>query len=246
MDTFREPNGIKIFQETLLLEESKSLIVSDMHLGFSKNNSAVKFKNIERLKEALRHLGAKEIIFNGDLFHDFGKFSWSAYEELKEIIDFLNQQGIKYFFVCGNHDTILKSYLMKGSIRKLPKDYFIRNENLICHGDSLPNITLKSIKRIIIGHLHPAITLFENSKEETFKCFLQGYFKRKKLVIMPSFSRETKGKNALSSWDKKDMSPFISLKDGLNRFEVYVLDDKGRLLFFNQVGEIKKALSQSL
>ena len=243
MGTFREPNEIEILQETLLLKESKSLVVSDMHLGFSQNNSAVKFKSISRLKNLLEQSEAKEIIFNGDLFHEFGSFSLSAYEEFKELIDFLSLKGIKYFFVRGNHDTILKSYLKKASIKKLPKNYFIRNENLICHGDNMPNADLKWIKRVIIGHLHPAITLLENSKQETFKCFLKGRFQGKELIVMPSFSRETKGKNVLEPWDKKEMSPFVLTKERLNGFEVYALDDNARVVFFNTIKKIKRVLT---
>ncbi len=243
MDEFRESKETEILQETLLLKDSKSLIVSDIHLGFGRQISTVKFKNIVRLKEVLKQLGPKEIIFNGDVFHNFGSFSWSAFEEFKEMITFIEGKGIKYFFVKGNHDTILKSYLKKGFIKKLPKEYFIRNKNLICHGDSIPKADLKGIKRIIIGHLHPAITLLENSKKETFKCFLKGNFQGKEIVIMPSFSRETKGKNVLGPWDKKQMSPFVPSKESLNAFEVYVLDDVGKIIFFNTIKEIISALT---
>jgi putative SbcD/Mre11-related phosphoesterase len=246
MNEFNEFKDTEIFHETLLLKDSKSLIVSDIHLGFGRQISAVKFKNIVRLKEVLKQLGPKEIIFNGDLFHEFGSFSWSAFEEFKEMIAFIKEKGIKYFFVKGNHDTILKSYLKKGFIKKLPKEHFIRNKNLICHGDNLPNVDLKNVKRIIIGHLHPAITISENQKQESFKCFLKGQFHGKELIIMPSFSRETIGKNVLGTWNIKEMSPFILAKRYLNNFEVYVLDDKNKVIFFGTINHIKKVLSQSL
>ena len=60
---------------------------------------------------------------------------------------------------------------------------------LFVHGDKLVNETEKVI---IMGHEHPAIS-FEERRDEKFKCFLLGKYKKSKLIIIPSFNFLTEG-----------------------------------------------------
>jgi len=51
-------------------------------------------------------------------------------------------------------------------------------EIFICHGDSV-DFSFDKIKTIVIGHEHPAITIKEYPRDEKYKCFLIGNYKKK-------------------------------------------------------------------
>jgi len=140
---------------------------------------------------------------------------------------------IKDYFICEFNEnqrfSRLKSEILinkkKINIKKSLKK--IKNKKikiLIIHGDKLDNNILKLIKKtdvIIIGHEHPAVSIKEGPRVETYKCFLKGKFKGKKLIVQPSFNLVTEGTDIIK---EKLLSPF--LYQNLSNFEVYVVADK--------------------
>ena len=69
-------------------------------------------------------------------------------------------------------------------------NYYIEENIAFIHGDiEIKRAFNKEIKTIIMGHLHPAITLrdSQNIKAEKYKCFLTGKYKSKEIIILPSF-----------------------------------------------------------
>ena len=71
------------------------------------------------------------------------------------------------------------------------------------------------------GHEHPAIGIQENARTERFKCFLVGTFKRKKLIVLPSFNLVVEGTDVLK---QKKISPF--LQGNIKNFDCYIIADK--------------------
>ena len=101
-------------------------------------------------------------------------------------------------------------------------DYYFTGDILITHGHKIPNKNiLKKAKTIVIGHEHPAISLKEDVRIEKFKCFLKGKYKRKKLIVMPSFCLATEGTDILK---ERLISPFLD--HDLRNFEVFIVADK--------------------
>jgi len=97
-----------------------------------------------------------------------------------------------------------------------------KNKILVIHGDKIPDKSLlEGVSTIIIGHEHPAVSIREGVKTETFKCFLKGKYEGKNLVVMPSMNAVKIGSNVLR---EKQLSPF--LKQDLSNFEVWVVEDK--------------------
>ena len=76
-------------------------------------------------------------------------------------------------------------------------------------------------KTIIIGHEHPAIVLKEGPRKEKYKCFIKGKFKRKNLIVMPSFNLVTEGTDVLL---ETRLSPF--LQRDISSFECWIVADK--------------------
>ncbi|MBT3691147.1 metallophosphoesterase [Candidatus Woesearchaeota archaeon] len=222
--------NIEIIDLALYLKKEKILIISDLHLGYEEalNKQGIlmprfQFEDIiKRLKEILKKVNPELIIINGDLKHEFGTISRTEWKQVIDLIDFFKNK--KILLIKGNHDNILGPIAKKKNV-KLVENYEINNL-LITHGHKIPK---KLNKTIIIGHEHPAIS-FEGRKDQKYKCFLKGKYKRKNLIVMPSFNLIQQGTDVTK---QKTLSPF--LKKDLKNFEVYIVEDK-----VYKFGKIKK------
>lgn len=218
----------------LWLKKEKILIISDLHLGYEEYLQQKGFllprfqaKEIINQLDAVLHkleIPPEKIVINGDLKHEFGRVLKQEWNEVIQLIDFLLQNCQQLILVKGNHDIILGLIAEKRRV-KIVKDYQI-NDLLIIHGDKLPEkITAKTI---IIGHEHPAITLKEKSKIEKYKCFLIGQWKKKQLIVMPSFNPLIEGTDILK---EKLLSSFL---EDISQFEVFVIG-KSEIFSFGKV-----------
>jgi len=112
----------------------------------------------------------------------------------------------------------------------LVDDIFV-DDIYICHGDSLDEDKVKKSKTIIIGHEHPAVSLQEGARVEKFKAFLKGKYKRKTLLVQPSFNPVFAGTDVMR---EKRLSPFLQ-KD-ISNFEAWLVGDEVR--YFGKAGDI--------
>jgi len=217
--------GIEIIDLSLYIKKHKLLIFSDFHMGFeeSQNKHGVliprfQFKDtIIRLESILKKVKPDTIIVNGDIKHEFGKISEQEWRETLKLIELLAKNCKKLILTKGNHDKIVEPIAKKRNIAIT--DSFEIGDFLILHGDKIPK-EIKS-KTIIIGHEHPAVLIQDGERKEKFKCFLMGKYKRKTLIVQPSFNLVTEGTNVLKD---KTLSPF--LKQDLKKFEIFVVADK--------------------
>ncbi len=210
----------------------KCLVLADFHIGYEEalNKQGILMPRlqlndfIKRLDKILSKINQPEkIIINGDLKHEFDTISEQEWRDTLKIIDYLDNKCNELILIKGNHDTILGPIAKKRNIQIL--DYVIIKNTLILHGHKLNKsiekiIKINKIKTIIIAHEHPAITLNNGIRQETFKCFLKGKYKRKQLIVLPSFYFMTEGTNILES---KLLSPFLT---NIKNFNVYIIGDK--------------------
>jgi len=111
---------------------------------------------------------------------------------------------------------IISKKLMDKIINKHEKNI------LIIHGDKIPeNKIIKNISTIIIGHEHPAVSIKDGPRLETFKAFLVGKWKKYNIIAQPSFNLVTEGTDVMK---EKILSPF--LKNNLRKFDVVLVGDK--------------------
>ena len=106
------------------------------------------------------------------------------------------------------------------------------------HGDAdFSDINKNEIKVWVMGHLHPAISLREDVKEERYKCFLEGEFKGKKVVILPSFIDINEGVDVrLFGVMKSNLAWKINFK----KFRVWVVGENEQVLEFGILDRIRK------
>jgi len=184
---------IRFLEDSLLVDE-KILVITDLHIGYEESVMGKSLfirtqlkEIIEKLDRIFRYLDdkklkIKEVIILGDLKHEFGTISDSEWRETLRFLDYLLRKTDNIKLIRGNHDTILGPVANKRGIEIL--DYYKigmknnKKQKNICflHGDKIHGDCLES-DILIIGHLHPAITLYDEYKNEKFKCFLKGKWK---------------------------------------------------------------------
>jgi len=236
--------------KTIFFPQEGILAVGDLHLGFEyslqQSGILVPERQIEEIKEELKTIfeeiknkkfKLKKIVFIGDIKHSFS-YEWKEKNYFKEIMKFLKEYVPEknIILIKGNHDTIDYSFSDK------LKDYFITKNLAFCHGHKLfPEVFGKNINTIVIGHLHPSITLSDkkNIKREKYKCFLVGKFKNKKIIILPSFLATTEGTTVNSlEYEYQDYFSIIPKKNILN-FDVFIVGENETYNF----GKIKKLIN---
>lgn len=185
----------------------------------------------ERLQNFLEDEKFDKIIINGDVKHEFGSISETEWRHTLRIIDYLAGKCNNLLLVKGNHDTTLGPIARKRNIEVV--DYYRCGDVLVTHGHYVPDEAYSDdLNYIVIGHEHPAVALMDYPRVEKFKCFLQGKWKNKELLVHPSFNLVHEGSDVLK---EKLLSPFLGKMDD---FRVFVVG--GDVLDFGKIKELKK------
>lgn len=225
----------------LALYLDSTLVISDVHIGYEEalNKQGVLVPRLqfgEMVQKIEKILGSVEkiekIIVNGDLKHEFGTISEQEWRNVLKFLDLLAKHCNEVILIKGNHDMILGPIARKRNVKVV--DYYLTDKVLITHGDKIPGKdVLQQASTIIIGHEHPAVSLKDGARIETFKCFLKGKYKGKNLIVLPSFNAVVGGTNIMRD---KTLSPF--LRQNLDDFEVFAVEDK--VYNFGKLGKLRK------
>ncbi|MBS3124011.1 metallophosphoesterase [Candidatus Woesearchaeota archaeon] len=233
--------NIEILEETLWFKKEKIILLNDLHIGYEealqrRGVLVPKFQLKEilsKLESILEKTRPEKVIINGDLKHEFGRVLRQEWKEVLEFLEFIINKGVEVIIIKGNHDHLMQVLANKKNITLI--NSYVLGDNLILHGDELvkEDINLKKFKRIIIGHEHPAIVLREGGKKEKYKCFLQGKWKNKELIVMPSFNPLLEGTDVSK---EKLLSPFLT---DISNFTVYIVGFR-EVLKFGKVKSFEK------
>ena len=227
-------DNVKIIGLMLYLKKQRTLILSDIHLGYEeymhkKGVVVPRFMLkdlILRLESVFERVKPEKIIITGDLKHEFGEINQQEWREILRFLDFLLKHCREVIIIRGNHDRFLSPISRKRNI--MLQSSVVIDEYLIAHGDETFDIP-ENVKTIIIGHEHCAISLKQKNRVERYKCFVSGKImiknkdKKQKynLIAMPSSNTITEGTDVL---DEQLLSPF--LQHDLSDFSVFVVGGK--------------------
>lgn len=235
--------------KTLFFPKEKILAVGDLHLGYSEmlrqkglEISIKQFEEVaEELEKTIKYIKAcygkiEEIVFLGDIKHHFGYLETEK-KEIKKLISFLRKQSIdenKVIFVRGNHEKNEKS----GKYC----DFYIVKDIAFVHGHrDFLEIYDQKINLVVMGHLHPTVTLSDKMKikREKYKCFLVGRYKKKNFVVVPSFISLTEGVSLSEFTDEKGYDYSIVPNKELENFDVFAVSEPGgETLGFGKLGNL--------
>jgi hypothetical protein len=236
----------KFLSKTIFFPKQGILAVGDLHLGYENmlrnQGIMINFNQLEDTKKELELIikkikavsTLKKIILLGDIKHHFS-FDKSEIFDLGSFLKFISKFVGKenVILIKGNHDTFtIKEYTLR--------DFYTEDDLAFFHGDKwFKELENKDIKFLISAHIHPAVWLKDKSgiKREKYKAFLVGNFKRKKLIVVPSFFPLVDGSeiNELYSHSGKHFS--ILSKISLKNFDVYIVG-KNRIYFFGKYEKI--------
>ncbi len=193
--------AISFVGKSLLIEDDfieggerrkRILVLGDLHLGYHGSvpdllPDIIFKETIQDLELVLKHVGeVDEIILLGDVKHEFSGILEKEWRETRKFFNILKQHTKKIIVVKGNHDTILDPISRELGFTLV--DFYLLGKYGFFHGDKMFDALLeKDVEVLLCGHLHPAVSLREGVKIERYKCFLVGSWKRKKVIILPSF-----------------------------------------------------------
>jgi putative SbcD/Mre11-related phosphoesterase len=222
---------VQIIDLSLYLSDYKTLVLADLHVGYEdalrKQGILIPkfhFKDlVDRLEKIFgilkdNKMPVEAVIINGDLKHEFGRISDEEWRNTLKLLDWLLRRCGKIILVQGNHDKVLGPIAEKREVSLV--DSVLLGDIMITHGDRIVDIP-DPVKTIIIAHDHPAVSVTDKLRTETFKCFLKGKYKDKTLLVMPSLNPVTEGTDMLK---ERPLSPF--LRQGVGSFQAFLVGDE--------------------
>ncbi|MBD2256392.1 ligase-associated DNA damage response endonuclease PdeM [Pseudanabaena sp. FACHB-2040] len=177
-------------EKAVYVEEMRSLLVSDLHLGKSETfqsyglpvSNQVNQATLQRLEQACNQVKPDYLWILGDLFH--------AQEGLvDEVIDgwlkFLHRTQVTAHLVLGNHDRPLPDLFNQLTL-------VCFTEAVITNGLILSHEPYPSASQLnICGHIHPCVRLKSRLDTLRLPCFY--WEPHRKRLTLPSFGDFTGG-----------------------------------------------------
>lgn len=215
------------------------LVIGDLHLGYeeSMNRKGVMIARgmfnemISEMNKIFEKIGKVDlVVLLGDVKHDFSTILKQESNDFMKLFDYLQEKCKEVVIVKGNHDSILEPIARRNGI--VLKNHFVFEDVCFLHGDKdYEEIYDKKIRYWIVGHAHPAIKLSDGNKVEKYKCFLVGQYKKKEIIIVPSFFGLIEGS------DPRENNLGLAWNFALNKFNVKIVSDNLKVLDF---GKLKK------
>ena len=214
----------------LLIEDAgeRVLVIGDLHLGYEGAMRAsgvmipVKLyeKCVTDFDEIIARVGGfvDKIVILGDVKHEFGFILQDEWKGIMSFLDHLKKKCNELVVIVGNHDNILFPILKK--IEIIGTNCYFWRGVVFAHGDKeYLEMNDNGVKYWILGHGHPAVNLRDGITRESYKCFLIGDFKGKKIVLVPSFFP------LITGTDSRDFEIQFAWKFDLDKFDVKVVGE---------------------
>jgi len=212
----------------LMIEGTKkSLVITDLHLGFESNlslNNVFLGKNktvaeiTKEIEKIIKKTKPDSLVLLGDIksgIKSITKTEWETvpifFESITKLIDTI--------LVPGNHDANIEKLIPNGITLASSKGVII-DDILLTHGHTMPSENFSHVNTIVMGHIHPVFFQKESliNGERVWvsiKCKKQKMFHSKsgelEVIILPSFNRYFYATQ--KKFYKKSISPIIEKMD---------------------------------
>ena len=215
------------FPALMIEDDKKSLVITDLHLGFesklSLNNVYLgKNNTVDETTKEIELIISKtkpdSLILLGDVksgIKSITKMEWDIipvfFENISKLIDTV--------LVPGNHDASIEK-LIPNEITLASSKGIIVDDILLTHGHTMPTENFSQVNTIVMGHVHPVFfqeeSLINGERVwASIKCEKQKIFLSKsgelELIILPSFNKYFY--TTQKKFYKKSISPIIEKMD---------------------------------
>ncbi len=223
----------------LILEgEKKSLIITDIHIGFENNmiaNEVFTGKNlatgelVQELTEIIDSEKPDTVILLGDVktgIKNISKIEWEQvplfFRRIKEKCDVT--------LIPGNHDANIHRLVPDG-ISMISSAGMVEGNTLLTHGHTMPSENFAHVDKIIMGHLHPVFfqedSLINGQRVWiSIKTQKEDIFPSKtgeiEITIVPSFNKYFYATH--KKLYKRSISPIINKIKTISKAKIITLD----------------------
>lgn len=223
------------------------LVVSDIHLGLegtmtADGNYVPKFQLdelLDDLQEAQKLTEATRILVNGDLKNEFSTSRFTERNEIKNFLDFLEENFNETIIIEGNHDAFVDSTANKYDLNV--KKYHLEKGVLFTHGHiSIDELDLEEeFETVVIGHEHPALGLEDDiGVKEKIPCFLYGKLKDDhNIVVLPAFAKVSRGNDINYTPQSELLSPILRNRVKFGELKALGVSREGGLFEFPEIGK---------
>jgi len=225
------------FPALMIEDDKKSLVITDLHLGFesklSLNNVYLgKNKTVHEITKEIEKIIKKtkpdSLILLGDVKSGIKSITKTEWETVPIFFERINKL-IDIILVPGNHDTNIEKLIPNGITLASSKGIII-DDILLTHGHTIPSENFSQVNTIVMGHVHPVFfqedSLINGERVLiSIKCKKQKIFSSKsgelELIILPSFNRYFY--TTQKKFYKKSIAPILKKIDALQA-KVVTLD----------------------
>jgi uncharacterized protein len=245
MNTIQLNPDVVLYDHFVFLTNHKVLILGDLHFGYEEalHQQGVlipktNFRLLtEKVTRALDVFKPRSIILNGDVLHEFGSIPRGVWGNVEHFLRFLLTYG-NVIIVRGNHDTMIMPIAEQLGIAVCREYCSADKKILVTHGDIFhTSARHKKTEMIIVGHEHPAVSLHDGVRTETYKCFLVGHLEKSLLIVMPSFNFLNGG---IDFSLEGPIGPYLK-KVVMGRMKVFVIEDE--IYAFGTLSKLQKQYS---
>ncbi len=223
----------------LILEgKKKSLIVTDIHIGFENSlasneifigkNSTIN-ETIQELSEIIDAENPDSVILLGDIKSSIKSISRNEWNEVPMFFEKIREK-CDVTLVPGNHDANIQR-LVPDNISMISSTGMVEENILLTHGHTMPSENFSHVDKIIMGHIHP-VFFQEDSVINgqrvwiSIKTEKENIFPNKSgeldIIIIPSFNKYFYATHRKKY--KKSISPIIDKIKTVSTAKIITLD----------------------
>jgi len=223
----------------LYIKSLNAVVLADSHIGLEYALAdegtfipPIQYGHMKKkLLAAVKRFDPEKIIIVGDLKHMFSQRTLQEHREVIDMLKTLKKIGIEIILVRGNHDNFIVGILERHGVN------FVREYSeggyLFIHGHAAPTGDIDTYEKVVMGHLHPTITLSDFVAREKLPVFLVG----DKIVVLPAFTPLLPGFDVLTGVyeDSTYGSPLVV---DVSDFGVYVIIEDKRVVNFGKISDL--------
>ena len=223
----------------LILEgKKKSLIVTDIHIGFENSlasneifigkNSTIN-ETIQELSEIIDAEKPDSVILLGDIKSSIKSISRNEWNEVPMFFEKIREK-CDVTLVPGNHDANIQR-LVPDNISMISSTGMVEENILLTHGHTMPSENFSHVDKIIMGHIHPVFfqedsvingqRVWISIKTEKEKIF-PNKSGELEIIIIPSFNKYFYATHRKKY--KKSISPIIDKIKTVSTAKIITLD----------------------
>ncbi len=223
----------------LILEgKKKSLIVTDIHIGFENTmasneifigkNSSIN-ETISELSEIIDAEKPDSVILLGDIKSSIKSISRNEWDEVPMFFEQIRKK-CDVVLITGNHDANIQK-LVPDNISMISSTGMVEENVLLTHGHTMPSENFSHVDKIIMGHVHP-VFFQEDSVVNGQRVWISMKTKKEEIfpnksgeleiTIIPSFNKYFYATHRKKY--KKSISPIIDKIKSISTAKIVTLD----------------------